>query len=65
MNNDVIKTTKTVTTTGNQQYKLRDRSVSPETAQKKTQAASNPIMPPTHEARHQMVQSGARKFPHH
>ena len=34
MNNDVIKTTKTVTTTGNQQYKRRDRSVSPETAQK-------------------------------
>lgn len=33
MNNDVIKTTKT-TTTGNQQYKRRDRSVSPETAQK-------------------------------
>ena len=34
MNNDVIKTTKTVTTTSNQQYKRRDRSVSPETAQK-------------------------------
>lgn len=34
MNNNVIKTTKTVTTTGNQQYKRRDRSVSPETAQK-------------------------------
>ena len=34
MNNDVIKTTKTVTATGNQQYKRRDRSVSPETAQK-------------------------------
>ena len=34
MNNDVIKTTKTVTTTGNQHYKRRDRSVSPETAQK-------------------------------
>ena len=34
MNNDVIKTTKTVTTTGNQQYKRRDRSVSPETALK-------------------------------
>ena len=34
MNNDVIKTTKTVTTTGHQQYKRRDRSVSPETAQK-------------------------------
>ena len=33
MNNDVIKTTKTVSTT-NQQYKRRDRSVSPETAQK-------------------------------
>ena len=33
MNNDVIKTTKTVGTT-NQQYKRRDRSVSPETAQK-------------------------------
>ena len=34
MNNDVIKATKTVPTTGNQQYKRRDRSVSPETAQK-------------------------------
>ena len=34
MNNDVIKTTKTDTTTSNQQYKRRDRSVSPETAQK-------------------------------
>ena len=33
MNNDVIKTTKTVGTT-NPQYKRRDRSVSPETAQK-------------------------------
>ena len=33
MNNDVIQTTKTVTTT-NKQYKRRDRSVSPETAQK-------------------------------
>ena len=33
MNNDVIKTTTTVGTT-NQQYKRRDRSVSPETAQK-------------------------------
>lgn len=34
MSNNVIKTTKTVTTTGYQQYKRRDRSVSPETAQK-------------------------------
>ena len=33
MNDDVIKTTKTVSTT-NPQYKRRDRSVSPETAQK-------------------------------
>ena len=33
MNNDVIKTTKTVGTK-NPQYKRRDRSVSPETAQK-------------------------------
>lgn len=34
MSNNVIETTKTVRTTGNKQYKRRDRSVSPETAQK-------------------------------
>ena len=40
MNNDVIKTTKTVGTT-NPQYKRRDRSVSPETAQKISNSLKN------------------------
>ena len=41
MSNNVIKTTKTVTTTNNQQYKRIDRSVSPETAQKISNSLKN------------------------
>ena len=48
-----------ITPSNDKQYKRRDRSVSPETAQKISSSLKS--YNATHEARHQMVQSGARK----